>query len=99
MAFIPVAEWGGRNTPFQLAGKPPIAREPVDESLWEYAQGHLGFYGFLRIADARITLKVGIGLLDLRDRLWRDSYDEHAHPGDAADDAVTEDAAELGIEL
>ena len=99
MAFIPVAEWGSPSTPFQLTGKPPVAREPVDESLWKYAQGHLGFYGFLRIANARVMHKVGIGLMALPDHLWRDSYEEQLHPCEAADDALAEDAAEMGIEL
>ena len=98
MAFIPVAEWGDPNTPFQLAGKLPVGRDPVDERLWDYAHDHLGFYGWLRVANVRIARKVGVGLMDLSDRLWRDAYDEQVHPGEAADVAVAEEAAELGIE-
>jgi hypothetical protein len=98
MAFIPVAEWGDPSTPFQLAGKPPIGREPVNERLWEYARDHLGFYGWLRLADARICRKVGVGLMDLSDRLWRDSYDDEVHPGEAADEAIAEEAEEMGLE-
>ena len=99
MAFLPVAEWGDPSTPFQLAGKPPIEHGPEDDPLWECAREHLGFYGFLRVANARITRKLGVGLMDLPDRLWRDSYDEQLHPGEAADEAIVEEAAELGIEL
>ncbi len=97
MAFLPVAEWGDPSTPFQLAGKRPIWREPVDERLWEYAQEHLGFYGYLRLADARVTRKVGVGLMDLPNRLWRDSYDDQQHPGKAADKAIAEEAEDLGV--
>ena len=99
MAFIPVAEWGDPSTPFQLAGKLPVGRGPEDERLWDYAQGHLGFSGYLRVADARITRKVGIGLMDLRDRLWWDSYDDRVHPGEAADEAIAEEAEDMGIDL
>ena len=99
MAFIPVAEWGDATTPFQLAGKDPIERKPGTDRLWEYAQEHSGFYSWLRVADARITRRTGVGLMDLPDRLWRDSYDELAHPAEVADEAIAEEADELGIEL
>ncbi len=91
MARLAVAERGGPDTPFQLAGKPPIGREPMNERLWDYSGGHLGFYGFLRVADARITRRVMLGLLDLPDRMWRDAYDDEAHPGEEADDALAEE--------
>ena len=38
-----------------------------------------------------------VGLLDLPDRLWRDAYDDGAHPGDAANEAITEVADEMGV--
>lgn len=44
----------------------------------------LGFYGFLRVANAHIRGGSWFGLLDLPDRLWRGAYDNGAHPGDAA---------------
>jgi hypothetical protein len=91
MAILPVAQRGGPATPFQLANRPPIEREPLDQRLWDYAAGHLGFYGFLRIADARISRKVMVGLLDLPDRNWRDAYDDEAHPSEEADEALHEE--------
>jgi hypothetical protein len=91
MAFLPVAQRGGPATPFQLATRPPIEREPFDQRLWDYAAGDLGFYGFLRIADARISRRVMVGLLDLPDRSWRDAYDNEAHPSEEADDALDEE--------
>jgi len=99
MTFAPVADWGGPNTGFQLAGDPAIERRPADGRLWDYAADHLGFYGFLRIANTRILRRVGVGLLDLPDRLWRDDYDNRLHPGKAADQAIADAAAEMGCEL
>lgn len=97
-AFIPVAAWGGPGTPFHLAGRGPIEREPADTRLWDYAGGHLGFYGYLRVADTRISRRVGVGLLGLADRRWRDAYDGRVHPSEAADGAIAEEAEEMGVE-
>ena len=94
MVLLAVAERGGPTTPFQLTGKPPIGRDPVNQRLWDYAGGHLGFYGFLRIADARISRLALIGLLDLPDRRWRDAYDEEAHPSEEANEALEEEGFE-----
>jgi len=99
MAFTPVAAWGDPSTAFQLAGKSPIERRPAPDRLWDYADGHLGFYGFLRVANARIVRRVGVGLMDLSDRCWRNSYEEQAHPGEAADEAIADEAADMGCEL
>lgn len=97
-AFIPVAAWGGPTTPFRLAEKGPIEREPADTRLWDYAGGHLGFYGYLRVTDTRISRRVGVGLLGLADRRWRDAYDGRAHPGETADRAIAEEAEKMGVE-
>ena len=101
MAFTAVAARGSAAEPFQLAGKEPIHHAPgvrdTHDRLFEYAGGHLGFYGFLRLANARISGRVMVGLLDLPDRLWRDAYDDGAHPGDAANEAITEVAEEMGV--
>lgn len=37
--------------------------------------------------------------MDLPDRLWRDNYDDRVPPGEAADVAIGEAAAELGVDL
>jgi len=99
MAYIPVADWGGHNTPFQLAGKPPIERRPAPDRLWDYAGEHFGSYGYLRVANARIVGRVGVGLMDLSDRCWHDSYNELLHPCQAADEAIAAEAADRGCEL
>jgi len=56
--------------------------------------------GQLRIAAAaRIVRRVGVGLLDLGDRCWRDAYDgQVVHPCEAADDAIDKEAAGAGCE-
>ena len=99
MAFASVADWGSPAAAFQLAGEPPIERRPADGRLWDYATDHLGFYGFLRAANTRILRRVGVGLLDLPDRLWRDSYNDRLHPSGAADQAIADAAAEMRCEL
>ncbi len=99
MAFTPVAAWGDRTTPFQLAGQSSVERRPPDNRLWDYAGQDLGFYGWLRIAHARILRRIGLGLLDLSDRRWRDSYNERTHPWEAADKAIADEAAEMRCEL
>ena len=99
MAFAPVTDWGSPTIGFQLAGEPLIERRPADGRLWDYAADHLGFYGYLRVANTRILRRVGVGLLDLPDRLWRDSYNNRLHPSEAADHAIADAAAEMGCEL
>ena len=100
MALTFVAAWGGPDTPFQLAGQPPIKCKPTPDRLREYAGDHLGFYTYLRIANARIVRRVGIGLLELADRCWRNAYNDHqVYPCEAADDALAEGAAEIGCKL
>jgi len=99
MALTSVTAWGGPDTPFELAGQPPIERPPTPDRLREYAGDHFGFYTYLRVANARIVRRVGVGLLDLADRCWRDTYDKRVHPCKAADDAIAEEAADMGCEL
>jgi len=93
-----VAAWGGPSTAFQLAGKSPIERRPAPDRLWDYAGEHCGFYGFLRVANARIVGRTGIELLDLSDRQWRAAYEGRVHPCAAADDAIEYEAPGMGRE-
>lgn len=103
MAFTPVATWGGEHAPFQLQGKKSFlhvrGHDPIHDALHGYAGGHLGFYGYLRVANASIIRRCGIGLLDLPDRLWRDDYDDQLHPAEAANTALEEAAEDMGLEL
>ena len=102
MAFTAVAERGSETEPFQLTGKNPLlhirGRSITHDHLFDYSGGHLGFYGFLRVANARIERRLVIGLLDLPDHLWRDSYEDGAHPCEAADEFIAECAGEMGLE-
>ncbi|BFL66289.1 hypothetical protein [Roseomonas mucosa] len=102
MAFIDVAARGSASEPFQLAGKNPILHSPgvqeTHDRLFEYAGGHLGFYGFLRVANFRIARRLMIGLMDLPDRLWRDAYEDGAHPSEEADEAIQDAGAEMGFD-
>jgi hypothetical protein len=102
MAALAVADGGDQNKPFQLDTRPVIQHHPgrsfSHDRLWEYAGGHLGFYGWLRVVNRRIERTVTVGLLDLPDRCWRDEYDDRVAPGEAADLAIDETAAEFGLE-
>ena len=99
MDLTPVAAWGDRTTPFQLDGQAPVERRPPDNRLWDHAGQELGFYGYLRTAHTRILRRIGLGLLDLSDRQWRDGYDARLHPWAAADNAIANEAADMGCEL
>ena len=99
MELTPVAAWGSRTTPFQLADQPPVERRPPDGRLWDYARQALGFYGWLRVVHTRVLRRIGLGLLDLSDRRWQDSYNKRTHPWKAADEAIADEAADIGCEL
>ena len=102
MATLAVAGWGDQNEPFQLDTRPAIQHRPgrscSHDRLWEYAGGHLGFYGWLRVVNRQIERVITVSLMDLPDRLWRDEYDDRVPPGEAADLAIDETAAEIGVE-
>ena len=102
---IDIAHWGDATVPFQLVGKNPIIHRddnPDHKGFWEYARGHLGFFGYLRVANRRIESKMEaacgtpFGLFELPDRLWRDAYENRQHPLDAADEALAEYLSEMG---
>jgi len=102
MATLAVADWDDQNEPFQLDTRPAIQHRPgrscSHDRLWEYAGGHLGFYGWLRVVNRQIERVITVSLMDLPDRLWRDEYDDRVPPGEAADLAIDETAAEFGVE-
>jgi hypothetical protein len=80
-----VAQRGGPTTPFQLDGCSPIEPPILRTQLWRYAGGHLGFYGFLCVANARLLRRGTLDVLGLTDQPWRAAYDAGAHPIDQAD--------------
>ena len=85
MAFTAVAARGSETEPFQLAGKNLLTHDPgvsaAHDGLFGYAGEHLGFYGWLRVANARIQRRVIVGLLDLPDCNWCNEYDLACTPG------------------
>jgi hypothetical protein len=83
-----VAQRGGPSTPFQLAARPPIEPPILETPMWRQAGDHLGFYGFLAVANAHLMGKVQFGVLDLPDWRWRHAYDAGAHPIEEADRAL-----------
>lgn len=89
-----IEEWGGPTTPLNLVGKPPILAPAPDHKsgtgLWEYSQGHVGFYGYLMVAEAVVMKAFRLGLLDLPDRMWRDAYDDRLDPAAEAQAAIGE---------
>jgi len=102
MSLLPIAEWGDTTTPFQIAMRQPIQHQPgahfVHDRLWEYAGGHLGFYGWLRVVNRCIARTTGLCLLDPPDRCWRDEYEDRVPPSEAADVAIDETATEFGLD-
>jgi hypothetical protein len=80
-----VAKPGGPSTPFQLDGHLPVKPPILRTQLWRCAEGHLGFYGFLCLANARLLRRGTFDELGLTDQPWRASYDAGAHPIDEAD--------------
>jgi len=61
-APLAVAEWGGKNKPFRLETRVPLihlrGHSYSHDRLWEYAGGHEGFYGWLRVVNRRIERKL-----------------------------------------
>ncbi len=90
-----VIDWGGRDRAFVFACLGRITRCPSSEPdrLWTHAAGHLGFYGWLMVANshaARTCKWIILDLLDLPPRDWRGEYDGRVPPAEAADIAIDE---------
>ena len=96
--FPIVASWGGPDTPFRLMWRSPVrpGPSPDQDPLWACAGHHLGFYGWLWIADQHARQAFDCGLLDLPSRDWREMYDGCVPPAEAADVAIDEYAAQHG---
>ncbi|MHB0697992.1 hypothetical protein, partial [Roseomonas mucosa] len=94
------ARLGHRAVPARRQEPDPASPgvQETHDRLFEYAGGHLGFYGFLRVANFRIARRLMIGLMDLPDRLWRDAYEDGAHPSEEADEAIQDAGAEMGFD-
>lgn len=87
----PVLRWGSEREPFQREGQPAITEMSACATTAEYAAGHLGFYGYLRVAN-RICIRIaGVGIFDLPDQCWWDSYEAQEPPGDVVRAALEEE--------
>jgi len=97
-----VIDWGGPDTPFNLAGTGPIQPETShrDGRLWAYATGHCGFWGWLLVASRqarRVSRRALLDVLDLPARDWRGEYDGRVPPEEAADVALDEHDSIHGV--
>jgi hypothetical protein len=59
---------------------------------------HLGFYGYLRTANALCLQKSGVSIFDLGDARWRDAYDEQRQPQEMVDEVLAEEGFPSGDE-
>ncbi|NHN93531.1 hypothetical protein [Acetobacter sicerae] len=83
-----VRMWGSAETPFQIDGQPPFWRETHVDEFVEPAQGHLGFYGWLRAANAAVQRRTHGRRMVLdfaRAGTLRVGYDAHEHPYDVVE--------------
>jgi len=59
---------------------------------------HLGFYGYLRVANAMCLQKAGMSIFDLGDAPWRDAYDNQRPPQEAVEEVLAEEGFPSGEE-
>ena len=102
MTSTRVLDWGNDVVPFHAAGRDPIRHiagdNDVHDRLWTFADGHRGFYGWLRVANERCEAIGRIVLLNLPPRDWREEYFGCVPPEEAADVALDEFASVAGIQ-
>lgn len=103
MTLLPVVEWRDQDHPFQLSTRNAVIHHPGQscsrDRHSDYCGSHLGFYEWLCMVNRRIERATTLSLMDLPDRCWRDECEDHMQPGDSADVALDETAAEFGIDL
>lgn len=83
-----VRMWGSGETPFQIDGQAPFWWPAQSDEFVEPAQNHLGFYGWLRAANAAVQRKTHGKrmLLDFtKAEVLRVGYDAHEHPYDVVE--------------
>jgi hypothetical protein len=84
-----IENWGDWDTPFQRLGCEPLHWNTPKHPgvLTEMAGGHLGFFGYLFIVRALLSLSIDYGDFEeqweLDDFRWRKLYDDRVHPNDA----------------
>ena len=93
-------QWGDTERSFKHRGQEiayAAGQSVSDDRLWAYANGDLGFFGWLHAVNRRVSEVAKIHVLDLPDRLWRDEYDGRVPPSEAADVAIDEAASKTGL--
>ncbi|WP_291365173.1 hypothetical protein [Acetobacter sp. UBA5411] len=83
-----VRMWGSGETPFQIDGQAPFWWPEQSDEFVEPAQSHLGFYGWLRAANAAVQRKTHGKrmLLDFaKAEVLRVGYEAHEHPYDVVE--------------
>jgi len=98
-----VIDWGDRDRAFAFPGLGRITRctSSKPDRLWTHAAGHLGFYGWLKVANshaARTCKWIILDLLDLPPRDWRGEYNGRVPPEEAADIAIDEHESVRGTQ-
>jgi hypothetical protein len=97
-----VLDWGNVIVPLHHGGGEAIRHiagdNDVHDRLWTFANGHRGFYGWLRVANERCESIDRIVLLNLPPRDWRGEYLGRVPPEEAADVALDELASVAGIQ-
>jgi len=94
-----VAAWGGPDAPLRLSDNSTIWPRPASlpDPIRDLSGGHLGYYGWLGLVDIQIAQTSPWTLSDFPGRNWREDYDGRVPPEEAADIAVDERIAVLGI--
>lgn len=86
-----VRMWGGPHTPFQFADCTPLWPDKTPDEFTSPAAGHIGLYGWLRAADARVQRlsQCTHTLLDVATVAeLRAAYAARRHPLSVAQDAL-----------
>lgn len=65
---------------------PALSREQAESAMFlDYAGGDKPFAKWLGAVDALVEARVGLGIFDLEDFMWRDAFDAEQTPADAAE--------------
>lgn len=79
----PVRMWGAKAAPFQLSDRAPVWTDAEPDEFTPHAHGHLGYYGWLRMINARVQLLTNsrCSLFDRTDAsIMTRRYKDRHHP-------------------
>ena len=79
--------WGDETSPYINSRGVVMDRERCKPYValtgGAYGSEHLGFTGYMAVADAICVARFGLGVHDFADQTWRDWYDDRVTPFDA----------------